>query len=140
MVKIKTGSIERKVKSFIPSVIKNLITKLFVNSLCGFIIKKFRFKFNLHKGIFDYTQVNILEAANIFFDIWESAEIRFAKRFANSQTIVELEILYPRLVTGGVLIIDDYGYWEGARKATDEFFKKKWLHYVDHSCRYIIKT
>ena len=57
-----------------------------------------------------------------------------------SSTKIELEILYPRLVTGGVLIIDDYGYWEGARKATDEFFKKKWLHYVDQSCRYMIKT
>jgi len=32
----------------------------------------------------------------------------------------ELEHLYPRLATGGVLIVDDYGHWEGARKATDE--------------------
>ena len=34
----------------------------------------------------------------------------------------ELEHLYPRLVPGGVLIIDDYGHWGGARKATDEYF------------------
>jgi O-methyltransferase len=34
----------------------------------------------------------------------------------------ELEHLYPRLVDGGVLIIDDYGYWQGARKAVDEYF------------------
>lgn len=33
----------------------------------------------------------------------------------------ELEHLYPRLASGGVLIIDDYGYWLGARKATEEF-------------------
>ena len=33
----------------------------------------------------------------------------------------ELTHLYPRLVPGGVLIIDDYGYWQGARQATDEF-------------------
>jgi FkbM family methyltransferase len=71
-------------------VIKNLIIKFFVNSLCGFIIKKFNFKFNLHNGIFDYTYVNNLEAASIFFGIWESAEIRFAKRFAKSKIIVEL--------------------------------------------------
>jgi len=32
----------------------------------------------------------------------------------------ELEHLYPRLATGGVLIVDDYGHWEGARKAADE--------------------
>jgi O-methyltransferase len=33
----------------------------------------------------------------------------------------ELEHLYPRLSPGGVLILDDYGYWEGAREAVDEF-------------------
>lgn len=33
----------------------------------------------------------------------------------------ELDHLYPRLVSGGVLIIDDYGWWKGARTATDEF-------------------
>lgn len=33
----------------------------------------------------------------------------------------ELEHLYPRLVPGGVLLIDDYGYWEGSRKAVEEF-------------------
>lgn len=36
----------------------------------------------------------------------------------------ELEHLYERLTPGGVLIIDDYGYWEGARRATDEFLAK----------------
>jgi hypothetical protein len=34
----------------------------------------------------------------------------------------ELEHLYPRLATGGVLIVDDYGHWEGARQAVDEYF------------------
>ena len=34
----------------------------------------------------------------------------------------ELEHLYPRLVSGGVLILDDYGWWRGAREATDEYF------------------
>jgi O-methyltransferase len=34
----------------------------------------------------------------------------------------ELEHLYPRLQTGGVLLIDDYGYWTGCRKAVDEYF------------------
>lgn len=33
----------------------------------------------------------------------------------------ELTHLYPRLSQGGVLLIDDYGYWRGARKATDEY-------------------
>ncbi len=34
----------------------------------------------------------------------------------------ELEHLYPRLSPGGVLILDDYGWWNGVRKATDEYF------------------
>jgi O-methyltransferase len=33
----------------------------------------------------------------------------------------ELDHLYPRLSSGGVLIIDDYGHWKGSRQATDEF-------------------
>src|SRR4051794_12441300 len=39
-----------------------------------------------------------------------------------SSTLHELEHLYPRLEVGGVLIIDDYGHWEGARTAVDEYF------------------
>lgn len=34
----------------------------------------------------------------------------------------ELEHLWPRLQPGGVLIVDDYGEWAGARKAVDEYF------------------
>jgi hypothetical protein len=34
----------------------------------------------------------------------------------------ELEHLYPRLVPGGVLIVDDYGHFPGARAAVDEYF------------------
>jgi len=33
----------------------------------------------------------------------------------------ELEILFPKLSPGGVLIIDDYGHWQGARLAVDEY-------------------
>jgi O-methyltransferase len=36
----------------------------------------------------------------------------------------ELEHLYPRLSPGGVLLLDDYGYWEGAREAVDEFLEE----------------
>jgi O-methyltransferase len=40
-------------------------------------------------------------------------------------TLIELEILFPRLVPNGILIIDDYGHWDGARKAVDEYFEKQ---------------
>jgi O-methyltransferase len=36
----------------------------------------------------------------------------------------ELEHLYDRLSPGGVLIVDDYGHWAGARLATDDFLEK----------------
>jgi O-methyltransferase len=37
-------------------------------------------------------------------------------------TLHELVHLYPRLQRGGVLIVDDYGHWRGARDAVDEYF------------------
>uniref|UniRef100_UPI003C7BFC55 TylF/MycF/NovP-related O-methyltransferase n=1 Tax=unclassified Streptomyces TaxID=2593676 RepID=UPI003C7BFC55 len=36
----------------------------------------------------------------------------------------ELHHLYGRLVSGGVLLIDDYGYWQGSRQAVDEFLEE----------------
>jgi hypothetical protein len=36
----------------------------------------------------------------------------------------ELQHLYPLISPGGVLIIDDYGHWEGARRAVDEYFEQ----------------
>jgi hypothetical protein len=37
-------------------------------------------------------------------------------------TKAELHYLYPRLSQGGVLLIDDYGHWAGAKQAVDEYF------------------
>lgn len=34
----------------------------------------------------------------------------------------ELVHLFPKLERNGILIIDDYGYWKGCRKAVDEYF------------------
>lgn len=39
-------------------------------------------------------------------------------------TKIELEILFSKLVKGGILLIDDYGTWNGANKATNQFFSK----------------
>lgn len=56
----------------------------------------------------------------------------------------ELVHLYPRLVDGGVLIVDDYGFWEGARRAVDEYFDTKaaplLLTRSDHSGRMAVKA
>jgi hypothetical protein len=37
-------------------------------------------------------------------------------------TKIELELLYPILIEKGVLIIDDFGHWEGAKRAVLEYF------------------
>jgi O-methyltransferase len=42
-------------------------------------------------------------------------------------TLHELVHLYPRLVIGGVLVVDDYGYYKGAREATDEYIQQNRL-------------
>lgn len=41
-----------------------------------------------------------------------------------ASTLHELEHLYPRLSPGGVLLLDDYGWWQGSREAVDEFLAK----------------
>jgi hypothetical protein len=55
----------------------------------------------------------------------------------------ELHTLYPKLVDRGVVIIDDYGHWHGARKATEEFLIslpiKPLLFYIDNTARQFIK-
>jgi len=55
----------------------------------------------------------------------------------------ELVHLFPKLQRGGVLIIDDYGFWKGARKAVDEYFAENkvqiLLSRMDNTGRIAIK-
>jgi O-methyltransferase len=55
----------------------------------------------------------------------------------------ELEHLWPRLVSGGICIIDDYGHWRGSRQAVDEYFAEHrlnlLLHRLDYSGRLVVK-
>ncbi len=43
----------------------------------------------------------------------------------HDSTLHELRTLYPALNPGGLLIIDDYGHFEGARWAVDSFFSSQ---------------
>ncbi|MBV9689877.1 MAG: class I SAM-dependent methyltransferase [Ktedonobacteraceae bacterium] len=58
-------------------------------------------------------------------------------------TYHELTHLFPRLSLNGVLIIDDYGHWLGAKKATDEYIRenniKIFLNRTDYSGRIGVK-
>lgn len=54
----------------------------------------------------------------------------------------ELEALWPRVPSGGFLLVDDYGHFAGARQAVDEFFADAppFLHRVDYTCRLVVKA
>lgn len=58
-------------------------------------------------------------------------------------TLHELEHLYPRLSPNGVLILDDYGHWQGARRAVDEYFsgtaRPLLLNRLDYTGRMAVK-
>ena len=51
----------------------------------------------------------------------------------------ELIHLFPRLSSRGILIIDDYGHWQGSRIAVDEYFEQNpepiFLSRIDHTAR-----
>jgi hypothetical protein len=58
-------------------------------------------------------------------------------------TKIALDHLYDKVVPGGFVIEDDYGFYEGSRRAVDEFLKARgrpvYLHHVDAAARYWIK-
>jgi hypothetical protein len=91
---------------------------------------------NYHKGWFqDTVPIKAKEIPKIAIlrldgDWYESTKICF-------------ENLYDNVVTGGFIIIDDYGTYEGCKKATDEFLmqlpRKPFLVDIDFGCRYFIK-
>ena len=58
-------------------------------------------------------------------------------------TYHELIHLYPKVTTQGVVIIDDYGHFQGSQEATDKYFSEEsrevLFHRIDYSCRVGIK-
>jgi len=62
---------------------------------------------------------------NLPFKLKKISILRIDNDFYES-VYASLKYLFPLLVKNGVLIIDDYGYWKGAKKAIDKYFKKKY--------------
>ena len=60
-----------------------------------------------------------------------------------ASTKVCLDYLFDRVVDGGFVIIDDYGRYDGCRKAVDDFLRREgivtYLHRIDNEGRYLIK-
>ena len=59
-------------------------------------------------------------------------------------TAHEMEHLYPRVVPGGMVLIDDYGHFQGAKKAVDEYLAAHdpgvLLHRIDFTGRLLVKA
>jgi 23S rRNA U2552 (ribose-2'-O)-methylase RlmE/FtsJ len=75
------------------------------------------------KGFFE----NTLKIQENIDNVKEIAILRLDADWYESTKIC-LEVLYDKVVICGVIIIDDYGYWEGAKKAVDEFRYKNMIH------------
>lgn len=60
-----------------------------------------------------------------------------------SSTKIELNVLWDKLSTGAPCIIDDYGHWQGCKKAVDEFLENLPIQYelekIDYTCVRLIK-
>ncbi len=109
---------------------KSSIDELKIN--LGKLFKKH--KINLIKGDVSLT---LQENKNIPNEI---SLLRLDTDFYDS-TKCELNILFPKLSKGGVLIIDDYNEWQGCRKAVDEYFSDKniFFHQILNGGVYFIK-
>jgi hypothetical protein len=76
-----------------------------------------------------YIVGNVLETLNIASNIPEKIAILRLDTDWYESSKYELEQMYDNVVTGGVIIFDDYYHWDGQRRATDEFFKKININY-----------
>ena len=56
----------------------------------------------------------------------------------------ELIYLFPKIPLNGLLIIDDYGHWQGCKKAVDEYINENklciFLSRIDYTGRIAVKT
>ena len=106
------------------------------------IIKNINELDNYDENIIKLIKGDILKTLNSKSNIPDKISFLRMDTDIYATTLKQLEVLYPKLAVGGILHIDDYGMCPGVRMAVDEYFsnKKIWLHRVDLTCRYLIKT
>ncbi len=82
------------------------------------------FQETLPKAVSEISEIAILRLDG---DLYESIKVC-------------LDYLYPKVVSGGFIIIDDYLYYKGCTDAVDEFLKRNniraYLHHADYASKY----
>jgi len=98
---------------------------------------------NYPKDKINFIKGDICETLNLEKNIPNKISLLRLDTDWYKSTKKELEILYPLLEKNGVLIVDDYGHWQGAKKAVDEYFYNKKIqvniHKIDYTGIKIIK-
>jgi len=92
-------------KQQLMDILKHKKTEQFVELVEGDITKTVPEYLNSHQEL----KISLL---NLDVDIYEPS-------------VTILEYLYPRIVKGGILILDDYEVYPGETKAVDDYFKDK---------------
>lgn len=81
-------------------------------------------KIDYDKSKIHYIVGDVLKTLNIPQNIPDKIAILRLDTDWYDSTKKELDVLFPKVVKDGVVIIDDYYAWQGSRTATDEFIKK----------------
>ena len=96
----------------------------------------------LHKAVF--RKGDVLKTLNLASNLPKKISILRLDTDFYESTLKELENLYPLIAINGVLLVDDYGHYDGARKAVDDYFSNintpspmKWVN--DYTGRGFIK-
>jgi O-methyltransferase len=105
--------------------VKNLLQRV------GADLSEVRIVEGLFQETFPTVQIPKIALLNIDADWYESVKLC-------------LENFYDSVVPGGFISLDDYGHWQGCRRAVDEFFLARGLSYplraVDYTARWFQKS
>jgi hypothetical protein len=86
-------------------------------------------QFNYPHDMIKYVVGDVIETLKINDNIPNRIALLRLDTDWYESTKSEMEALFPRLETGGVLILDDYFWWEGQRQAVDEYLQANKLFY-----------
>lgn len=87
-------------------------------------VKKILSQSNYPKNKINFVKGDVCDTLNVKENIPNKISLLRLDTDWYKSTKKELEKLYPMLSINGILIVDDYGHWEGSKKAVNEYFQK----------------